>query len=967
MSQLNPQEVEKKVNDLWTKKHTVEKIVNFEKNAKTMEKFYLLDGPPYVNAEPHVGHVKTTVFKDVWGKFKYMQGHAVWFQPGFDCGGLPIEHKVEEKLGVKTKDDIEKMGIDKFIQECSAFARGNEPSWLTLYKQIGAWRGWLDPYLTSDNSYLESGWWTIKQLYEKGMLIEGERPGFWCSKCETVLSGYEASDSYEDREDHAIFIKFPLKGKKNEYLIVWTTTPWTLPGNVAVAVHPDEKYVKIEAGTEKYIIAQKRLEVLTDLGIGYKILKEFKGSELNGLKYESVLDVPVQHELEKMDNTLQVVLSVPLVKVRVASKTHIKKSTGKEETVEHMVTMDAGSGLVHTAPGHGDVDNKLGKHYNLPEISPVNDKGELTKEAGQFAGMYVKDADSVIIDYLRKKGLLLHEEKIVHSYPLCWRCKTPLLFRMSKQWFLTIDQVKDKMLKANEKVNWLPSFARERMRNQLEDSPDWAVTRQRYWGIPLPIWECKQCGQKRVIGSLKELQKHSNRSLPDDMDLHKHEVDKVQLRCDCGKDMYRIPDIMSVWFDSGIAPWASLGYPHKNKALFEKLKSVDLIDESQDQIRGWFYYLLFCSMATFGEIAFKTVCLNGWTLDAKGEKMSKSLRNVVNGKDAYNELGGDTLRLYTCYDTAPWETQKFSMERAKEAGRLLNILWNTYNYFKTYCSVQEDTKSVKDEKIEDVWLESRLNSLVEDMTTKIGKFSFHEASRAIMNFIVEDFSRLYIKIIRGRDDDTKNYMLTKTFRTVLPLLAPFCPFITEYIYDDLFNDSVHLAGWPVAEKRNIRPDLEKDMTVVDELVGACNAVRQDKGIKLRWPLKNIQTDVTLATEEMVELIKMLANVQEVVFEKKIKGTSFEHGSFVLSEDVDKDEALLRELLRAVQAERKRLSLNVSDSISLLVETGNKHIKQNEQRIAKHVGASELSFDKVSEVMGTINIDKEEVKFSFKKV
>ena len=968
MSQLNPKDIETKVHEMWTKKFTVEKIVDFDKNSKSMEKFYLLDGPPYVNAEPHVGHAKTTVFKDVWGKFKYMQGHAVWFQPGFDCGGLPIENKVEQQMNVTSKDDIEKMGVDKFIHECSAFAHGNEPAWMEIYKKIGAWRGWVDPYLTSENYYLESGWWTVKQLYEKGMLVEGERPGFWCSKCETVLSGYEASDSYENREDRAIFIKFPLEGKKDEYLIVWTTTPWTLPGNVVVAVHPDETYVKIEAGTEKYIIAKERLEALTDLGIGYRILKEMKGTDLDGLKYKSVLNVPTQNNLEKMDNTLRVVLSIPLVKVRVASKTQTKKSTKSKDTVEHVVTMDAGSGLVHIAPGHGEVDNKLGKHYHLPEISPVNEKGELTEDAGEFAGLYAKDADAVIIEYLRKKGLLLHEEKIVHSYPLCWRCKTPLLFRMSKQWFLTIDPVKKKMIQANEKVNWLPAFAKERMHNHLEDSPDWAVTRQRYWGIPLPIWECKICGNKKVIGSFDELKKSANRALPDDMDLHKHEVDKVQIKCDCGKDMNRIPDIMSVWFDSGIAPWASLGYPHKNKELFEKLKPVDLIDESQDQIRGWFYYLLLCTTATFDDTPYKTVCLNGWTLDDKGEKMSKSLGNVVSGSDAYKEVGADTLRLYICYDTPPWETQKFSMERAKESGRLLNILWNTYNYFKTYCEVNE--KESTEDRIEDAWLDSQLNSLIESVTEKIENFTFHEASRAIMNFIVEDFSRLYIKIIRGRDDETRNYMMTKTFRAVLSLLAPFCPFITEFIYDDLFNDSVHLAGWPIVEKDKIREDLGKDMAIVDSLVGACNAVRQEKVIKLRWPVKNVQTDTEIANEEMVELIKMLANVQEVVFEKNIvkdkNKTDFEHGSFILSEEVDKKEALVRELLRAIQSERKRLSLNVKDSISLKIETDNKYVKGNEKRIAEHVGAFELVFGKADE-MGSVKVDEEEIKFSFKKV
>lgn len=968
-TQFNPHEVEKKVHDYWKKNFVVEKITDFSSNAKTMQKFYLLDGPPYVNDKPHVGHVKTTVFKDVWGKFKYMQGHAVWWQPGFDCGGLPIENKVEKKLGVKSKDDIEKMGVDKFIQECAAFARGNEPAWLDSYKKIGAWRGWLTPYLTSENYYIESGWWAVKQIYDKGLIVEGERPGFWCPKCETVLSGYEASDSYENKEDPAIFIKFQIKGKKDEYLIVWTTTPWTLPANVAVAVHPDETYVRIEAGTEKYILAEKRLDMLTELGIGYKILKRMKGAELDGIKYEPLLDVPMQKTLKKMDNALKVVLSVPLIKVRVASKMQTKRTTSAEESVEHIVDMETGSGMVHIAPGHGEVDNRLGKHYNLPELSPVDDKGKLTKDAGQFSGLFVKDADSLIIDYLRKKGLLLQAGKITHSYPLCWRCKSPLIYRMSKQWFLKIEPIKNKLLKANEKVNWLPAFAKERMHNHLEDSPDWAVTRQRYWGIPLPIWVCKQCGQRRVISSFNELKKYANRELPESMDLHKHMVDKVQLRCDCGKEMNRIPDIMSVWFDSGIAPWASLGYPYKNKTLFEKLKPVDLIDESQDQIRGWFYSLLVCSIATMDESPYKTVCLNGWTLDDKGEKMSKSLGNVVSAEDAYATLGADTLRLYTCSDNPPWETQKFSIERAKENGRMLNILWNTYIYFKTYCNVNE--AAAKEKKIEDIWLESRLNTLIESVTKHLDNFEFHEASRKLMDFIIDDISHIYIKIIRSREDDAVYYEMTKVFRTLMPMFSVFCPFVTEYIYNDLFNESVHLAGWPTAQDKLIRADLETDMTTVSSLVAACNAFRQEKAIKLRWPLKSVVTDAKIENEEMTELIRILANIKDVIFVKSApeNATKFEHGSFILSEEVDKEEALLRELLRAVQAERKRLSLNVTDAIALVLDTTNAYVKKNDKRIAEHVGAFELLFKSIEDknALGVVDVEGEKIKFSLKKI
>ncbi|MFH1420506.1 MAG: isoleucine--tRNA ligase [Candidatus Aenigmatarchaeota archaeon] len=956
--------VELEVQQFWKKHGVVEKIVDFEKNATSMKKFYLLDGPPYANAKPHAGHVKTTVFKDVWGKFKFMQGHAVWWQPGFDCGGLPIENKVEKELNVKGKDNIEKIGVAKFNAECDKFSKSHVTDWMGIYKKIAAWRGWLEPYMTSDNSYLESGWWTVKQLYDKGLVVEGERPGFWCPKCETVLSGYEASDSYTNVEDPSILIKFPVKGKKNEYFIVWTTTPWTLPGNVAVAAHPDEEYVKVQVGVERYILANARLEILTDLGIGYKILKKFKGSELDGMKYEPLLNIPTQKELVKNENALRVFMSVPLVKKRVASKILTKKGTTEEETVGHIVDMETGSGLVHIAPGHGDVDNKLGKHYHMPELSPVDEKGRLTEETGEFAGKFVKDADSLIIDYLRKKGLLLQSTKITHSYPLCWRCKSPLIYRMSKQWFLIVQELKKGMQKFNKQVNWLPEFARERMRIQIDESPDWAVTRQRYWGIPMPLWICKKCGAKKVIGSMDELRKHANRKLPNDVDLHKHVVDKIQLRCHaCDSDMYRVPDIMTVWFDSGIAPWASLGYPFKNKTLFEKLKPVDLIDESLDQIRGWFYSLMVCSTATFGEMPFKTVCLNGWTLDDKGEKMSKSLGNVVSAETAYNDLGTDALRLYICHEQPPWETQKFSVQRAKELGRSLNILWNTYAYFKTYSKICKKSNELR---IEDHWLLSRLNSLVKKSTDDIESFRFQEASRSLIDFVTNEFSRIYIKLVRSRKDSGVDYTMSETFSKLLPLLAPFTPFIAEAVHKEMFNSSVHLSSWPCADDKLIRADLEKDMLAADELISAANAVRQEKQIKLRWPLKLIETDVKFENEEIAEIVKSLANVNDVVFVKELKnGKEFSHGRFVLDETVDENEAVLRELLRAIQAKRKEKGLEVADKIMLAID--DKELKQYSDKIKEHVGAAEIKFSSIDVATGEAAYEKRKIKFFFEKV
>jgi len=951
----DPKYIEEEVQKIWEREKIPEKIVEFSGKKK----FYLLDGPPYANATPHVGHVKTTTFKDVWGKFKKMQGFSVWFQPGFDCGGLPIENAVEKKLGIKHKSDIEKMGIENFISECKKLAEQNVSVWIDLYKKIGAWRGWVEPYLTSSDDYKESGWWTIKQLYEKGFFVEGFKPNFWCPQCETVLSGYEVSDSYKDLEDPAIFIKFKIKkGQKEDdsFLLAWTTTPWTLPANVALCVHPDEDYVKIEVAGEKIILAKKRLEIFEEIGYGYKIIKQFKGKELDGIKYEPLIDVPIQRKLE---NAHFVVLSIPLMKKKVSGKISAKKEVKGETEFEHIVDMETGSGIVHIAPGHGDVDNQLGKYYNLPEPSPVDEKGRLTEETGEFAGLFVKDADSKIIEYLKKRGSLLYASRIVHSYPLCWRCKSPLIYRMSKQWFLKIEPIREKMMEENKRVKWLPEFARDRFQNLLEEAPDWAITRQRYWGIPLPIWRCGDCGEVVVIGSRDELKKKMEENV-DNIAISKDVVDKIELKCSCGGRMKRVPDIMDVWFDSGIAPWASLNYP-KNK-LFNKLEPVDLIDESQDQIRGWFYTLMFCGVATFGKKPYETVCLNGWTLDEKGEKMSKSLGNVISAEDAYKELGADTLRLYYCCDIAPWETQKFSMRNAKELGRALNIFWNVYEYFKTYSKIE---KEKKDLRIEDKWILSRLNSVIKDSTECMERFEFHLVGRNIINFIVDDLSRTYIKIIRDRRDHAVDYVLTKCIENITRLLAPITPFISEYIYYELFSKSVHLSEWPTFDEKMINKSLESDMQIMNEAITLANSIRKERNINLRWPLPLLVIEEEIKNKELVEPIKKLANVKEIKF-GKAKGLVEKEGLFKVYLDCNvlEDEAMLRELLREIQAQRKNHGLVVQDRIVLYLSSD--RFKEREDEIKEKVGAKKIIYELKHE-KGFAEFKGEKIKFGFEIV
>ncbi len=960
----DPKQIEAHVQKLWAEKKVPQKIVKMDWKK---EKFYLLDGPPYVNGVPHVGHAKTTVFKDVWGKFKHMQGFSVWFQPGFDCGGLPIENKVEKELDIKSKTEIEeKIGVDHFIEACKKFAKGNEPVWLNFYKKIAAWRGWLDPYLTSENYYLESGWWTIKKWFEKGLFVEGYRSGFWCPHCETVLAGIEASESYKDVEDPSIIVKFHIENT-NTYLLAFTTTPWTLPANAAIAVHPDETYLKIGCENEELIVAEKRLQELDKLEKSYEILEKLQGKKLAGLKYEPLLDLESQKEIAKNKNSHHVVLSIPVMKKRVASKAMIKGETEAQEEFGHVVTMDAGTGLVHIAPGHGEVDNRVGKHYNLPEISPVDEKGRLTEDAGKYAGIFVKKADPLIIEDLKKEGKLFHAGRLVHSYPLCWRCKTPLIYRMSRQWFLKMDMLRDRVIKANKEVSWLPEFARERYHTVITEAPDWAVTRQRFWGIPLPVWTC-ECGTKKVVGSSEELRKLATEKLPQKIDLHKNFVDKVKIKCECGKDMSREKDIMDVWFDSGIAPWASLGYPFRNKELFEKLWKVDLVDESQDQVRAWFNTLMVCGFATFDEAPYRTVCLNGWTLDEKGEKMSKSLGNVLDANDAYEKFGADLLRLYICYDVAPWETQKFSFRNAEDLGRQVNIMWNAYNYFKTYSRV---SKKKKELRIEDKWMLSKISTLVISATNNMEKFNFHLASRELMDFVVRDLSRTYIKLVRDRDDGAVDFTLTAVFESLSRLMAPLMPCISEYIYHDMAKKSVHLQKWPEPKEDYMNEKLEYSMALALKIVEAANTIRKGQKIKLRWPLKElyISGDARMknVAENMGDVLKKLCNVKEVVFGEnfKLPNKTLEGYIVYLNTEMDeglKEEAMLRELLREVQTHRKEKNLVVSDKIILYLD--NKRFEKYTKEIMEKVGAEQIKFDKIDKPVSVVDFEGDKVAFAF---
>ena len=983
MSRLK--EIEDRIRRQWEKNRLAEKITKLDKDKK----FFLLDGPPYANAEPHVGHLKTIVSKDVWIRFKRMMGYSVYTIPGFDCHGLPVEVKVEAKLGIKNKKEIEtKIGTEKFIEECRKYAVLNADRWIEVYKKIGAVKGWFEPYLTLENYYIESAWWIFKKMWDNGLVYKKSKPTFWCPHCQTSLAGYEVTDSYADLEDPSIYIKFPVKGRKNEYILVWTTTPWTLVSNVAIVVHPDETYVKVRYKDEYYILAKQRVKPIFEEKLGitdYEIVEEFPGKQLEGMEYEPVLDVEIQ---KREDIPHKVVLSIKLLKKKSYSKKAVKE--GGEETEDvyaHMVTVEEGTGCVHAAPGHGPEDYELSTHYDLPVISPVDEEGKFTKEVGKYAGMKVRDASPVVIEDLKKNGKLFLEEKIVHKYPLCWRCKTPLIFRSSEQWFVSIKPIKEKMLSANEKINWYPEFGQEMFQHWLEKAEDWCISRQRYWGIPIPIWVCEN-GHIHVVSSKKELEELSGQKIDD---LHRNVVDKITFKCPvCGKEMRRIKDIFDVWFDSGVAPTASFGYPYRNKELFEKLWPVDMVNESLDQIRGWFYSLMFSNMASLGEAPYRAVSMMGWVVDEKGEKMSKSIGNVVWAVEALEKYSADALRIYYCYTSPMWEVQRFVPRELEEIQKKMMIYLNIPKFIEEY---KPEDYSYREERekltVIDKWLLSRLNRLIKNVKQYYETFNFHKVGRSILDFLVEDLSRFYIKAIRKELNQRNGVIISVVLESLMKaikLLAPVAPYSTEEIYQKIkgyFNEdseSIHLTEFPKEDESLIDDKLEEEQILVNKIIETALLLRNQEKIRLRWPLRRLvvytnDNGLIEAIGRWKNIIANYTNVKEVIAtdkrpEGKFAKTSTDYGIVMLDIEITDDlrrEAFVTELIRKIQDLRKKARLTRKDSIKLYLvvdEDSKKAIEEFKERIVSIVNAKELVYGEGGSHKAELKFNEKTVKIGF---
>jgi len=816
MAQLNLRDIEKEVKDYWKEHDIYNVVIEARRGGK---KFYFCQGPPFTSGQAHVGHAWNTTIKDWVIRYKTMQGFDVFRRAGWDMHGLPIEVKVEETvLKSRSKKDIEEFGVENFIGECKKFAIRNMNTMTVQLSRLGAWLDWDDPYMTLDRKYMESVWFGIKRAHEKGLLYEDKQVIHWCPRCETAVAGYEVKDEYREVTDPSVYVKAKLKGKDNEYILIWTTTPWTLPSNTAIAVNPEFTYVKVKYKGEYLTLVKDRLPAV--LKKDYVVVEEFKGVKLSGAEYLAILDIPVQKD----------------VKRRIV-------------TAPELVTLEDGTGCVHIAPGHGEEDAKVGKAHGLDSLSPVDERGCLTIDP--YKGIYIRDANPVIIKQLESSGRLLREENILHRYPHCWRCKTPLLLRSTKQWFLAVSKIRERLLENNKGVDWVPDWiGTGRFENWLTNAKDWCISRQRYWNTPLPIWKC-ECGHMEVIGSIKELSEKTAHELDaDSLDLHRPFIDKVHLKCSkCRKEMHRVKDVLDVWIDSGSASWANLNYPHETEQ-FNRLFPMDFITEGSDQTRGWFYSLLVMSTIAFDKAPYKQVLYHGFTLDAEGRKMSKSLGNTVDPMEVMDKHGADVFRFYILSANVPWDDLCFSWEGLIAVERNLNILWNVYSFADTYMKLDKydpNRKYAMELATEDKWILSRYNSLVKEVTSAADRLYPHEYCRPINDFVLE-LSRWYVKLIRDRvwmegEDPRKmsvHYTMHKVLSGLSVLLAPVTPHYSEYMYGKLTGErSVHLQKWPTADESMIDANLEKNMVIAQQIVECVNAARQTAGIKLRWPISRI--------------------------------------------------------------------------------------------------------------------------------
>ena len=859
---MNFVEREKKTEKFWADNQIFEKSIESRKQGPTYT-FY--DGPPTANGKPHIGHVLTRVIKDMIPRYRTMKGYMVPRKAGWDTHGLPVELEVEKMLGLDGKEQIEQYGLDPFIGHCKESVWKYKGMWEDFSATVGFWADMDHPYVTYHNDFIESEWWALKQIWEKGLLYKGFKIVPYCPRCGTPLSSHEVAQGYKDVKERSAIAKFKVKGE-DAYILAWTTTPWTLPSNVALCVHPDETYVKVQMKEDGTVYYMAEALCNTVLGEGsYEVKESFVGKDLEYKEYEPLFDCAGEICAKQRKKAYFVVCDT-------------------------YVTLTDGTGVVHIAPAFGEDDSKVGRKYDLPFVQLVDAKGEMTKET-PWPGTFCKKADPLVLKDLDERGLLFSAPNFEHSYPHCWRCDTPLIYYARESWFIKMTAVKDDLIRNNNTINWIPeSIGKGRFGDWLENVQDWGVSRNRYWGTPLNIWEC-ECGCQHSIGSIEELKSMSD-NCPEDIELHRPFIDAVTIKCPkCGREMHRVPEVIDCWFDSGSMPFAQHHYPFENQDLFEQQFPADFISEAVDQTRGWFYSLLAISTLLFNKAPYKNVIVLGHVQDENGQKMSKSKGNAVDPFEALSTYGADAIRWYFYINSAPWLPNRFHGKAVMEGQRkFMGTLWNTYAFFVLYANIDQfdATKySLEYDKLPvmDKWLLSKLNTLVKEVDDNLGNYRIPEAARALQDF-VDDMSNWYVRRSRERfwakgmeQDKINAYMTLYTaLVTVSKTAAPMIPFMCEDIYQNLVRnidktapESVHLCSFPEVQESFIDKELEAYMDEVLKVVVFGRAARNTANIKNRQPIGKMFVKAERSLPEFYqEIIEDELNVKSVEFTDDVR-------------------------------------------------------------------------------------------------
>jgi isoleucyl-tRNA synthetase len=1052
MTRYNPLELEKDIFQYWKKKGIYEKA---KKKGESKKDFYFLDGPPYTSGKVHIGTAWNKAIKDATLRYKRMRGYNVWDRAGYDMHGLPTANKVASELGLKTKEDIKSYGLKKFIRKCKEFSLEKMEMMNKDFQKLGVWMDFKEPYKTASKEYISGEWWLVKRAYEKGLLYEGEKTMTWCPSCGTALAKHELE--YKEVCDNSIFLKFKVKGTKNKYLILWTTTPWTIPFNLGVMAHPDFEYIEAEVEGEIWILARALAGGVIRMVAGkdFKELKVIKGKEFEGLEYEHPFskEIPEYKKLKKKHPKVHsVVLS------------------------DAFVDLSAGSGLVHLAPGCGPEDYEVGRENNIPPFNEIDQYGVFPESMGRFAGWVAKKDDEKFVDVLKEKGALIAISPVEHDYAHCWRCHSPVIFRKTTQWFFNIEKIKEKLKRHNKKIKWVPEWAGKNWFDSwLDNLKDNSITRQRYWGAPLPIWRCEKCNKIKVIGSYKELLKESGKKEVED--LHIPEIDKVKLKCECGGDMKRLPDILDVWVDSGTASWNCLDFPDRED-LFKKYFPADFILEGKDQIRGWFNLLLICSEIGFGKAPFKNVYMHGFVQDAQGRKMSKSLQNYITPDEVIDKYGADTFRYFVIACSNPGLDFNYNFDDLKVKMSNLRILWNLHKLllmnaeladFNPYKSKLKELKA--DLGKEERFILSRLNSTIKRTTELMDNYELNKAVLEIEQLFL-DLSREYIQYVRdklneeGQERELAIKVMFEVLYNVLKLFAPFAPFLCDRIFLNfkeefgLEEESIHLVNWPDYNEDLINQKTEEHFKKMDEILQSGLYVREKAGYGVRWPLQKLiveteDKDFKEALTELKDVVLSQLNIKELEIVESLKEhkittspnknkiyasfgeemapavikeaeklnpreivkrlkrennikldikdeksgekvkllrehfniehkveeeyefSEFSKGSVIISTKMNKElkaEGFSREVIRRVQAQRKKAGLEKSDKIELWI-AGDKELLEilslNRELIQERVGADSLELDKkISDLgngeTGHFKIKGKQVEIFFKK-